>query len=254
MSVEDNRQFMKSMFGKAAMGSSDQSRGVEPPPLEAPYDADAEVVALPQASRDVIVRPDLFECISHRRSRREWTDEPLTIEQISFLLWATQGVTEVLTGGRATLRTVPSGGARHPFETYVAANKVTGLEQKVYRYLPLTHRLLPLFEMDAERREDLTRALLGQQFAAHAPVVFIWSCVPYRGEWRYTLAAHKTMLSSTPATCARTSTWHARQSARAPAPLAPMTRKHSTPSSTSAARTSSPYMPPRLDALCNVRR
>ena len=192
--IEDNRRFMKSMFGKVAAGSSDQSRGVNPPPLEAPYDADAVVVGLPEVSQDAIIRPGLFECIAHRRSRRDWTAEPLTIDQLSFLLWATQGVTEVLTGGRATLRTVPSGGARHPFETYVVANNVAGLEARVYRYLPLTHRLLPLFEMNAERREDLTQALLGQRFAAHAPVVFIWSCLPYRGEWRYTLAAHKTML------------------------------------------------------------
>ena len=193
-SIEDYRRFMKSMFGKVAAGSSDQSRGVEPPPLESPYDAEAETVPLPKVSRDVIVRPDLFDCISHRRSRRDWTDEPLTLDHLSFLLWATQGVTEVLEGGRATLRTVPSGGARHPFETYVVANRVTGLDTRLYRYLPLTHRLLLLFEMNGKRREDLTRALLGQRFAAHAPVVFIWSCVPYRGEWRYTLAAHKTML------------------------------------------------------------
>ncbi|MCX5772408.1 MAG: SagB/ThcOx family dehydrogenase [Candidatus Hydrogenedentes bacterium] len=190
--IEDYRQFMKSMFGK--VGISDQSRGVSPPPIEAPYDHEAEVVLLPEVSRDVIVRPDLFDCISRRRSRRDWTADPLTIDLVSFLLWATQGVSEVLAGGRATLRTVPSGGARHPFETYVVANSVAGLDPRVYRYLPLTHRLLPLFEMNDQRREDLTLALLGQRFAAHAPVLFVWSCIPYRGEWRYTLAAHKTML------------------------------------------------------------
>jgi len=191
-SIEDYRRFMKSMFGK--VGISDQSRGVGPPPLEVPYDADADLVPLPEVSRNAIVRPDIFECISRRRSRRQWTDEPLTLDQVSFLLWATQGVTEVVGGGHATMRIVPSGGARHPFETYLVANNVTGLDDKVYRYLPLTHHLLPLFEMNSRRREDLTRAMLGQQFAALAPVVFIWSCVPYRGEWRYTLAAHKTML------------------------------------------------------------
>lgn len=191
-SNEEYRQFMKSMFGKT--GPSDQSRGVPPPPVELPHDEAAETVALPDPSAGVVVQPDIMDCIAHRRSRRDWTRDPLSVEQVSFLLWATQGVADVIGGGRATLRTAPSGGARHPFETYLAANAVTGLPPRLYRYLPLTHRLLAMFEMDARRREELGRAVFGQRFGAIAPAVFIWSCVPYRGEWRYTLAAHKTML------------------------------------------------------------
>jgi len=34
-------------------------------------------------------------------------------------------------------------------------------------------------------------AALGQDFVAEAAVVFIWTAVPYRMEWRYGLAAHK---------------------------------------------------------------
>jgi len=189
---KDNRQFMKSAFGKA--GPSDQSRGVPHPPVELPYDEAAETVALPDPPGDVVVKPNIVDCIAGRRSRRRWTRDPLSLSQVSFLLWATQGVSEVLGGGRVTLRTVPSAGARHPFETYLAANAVTGLPPRLYRYLPLTHRLLPMFEIDAPRRDELNLAVFGQRFAATAPAVFIWSCVPYRGEWRYTLAAHKTML------------------------------------------------------------
>jgi SagB-type dehydrogenase family enzyme len=36
--------------------------------------------------------------------------------------------------------------------------------------------------------------VLGQTFVGEAPVVFLWSCFPYRGEWRYHVAAHKIML------------------------------------------------------------
>lgn len=192
--TEDNRRFMKSMFGRVPPGSSDQSRGVQHPPIELPRDAEAETVALPEPSRDLIRIPEVFDCIAARRSRRNWKSDPLTLDQVSFLLWAVQGVTQVLGEGRATLRTVPSGGARHPFETYLVVNHVTGLEQNVYRYLPLTHGLLTLADINSVRRGALARAMLGQRFAAEAPVLFIWSCVPYRGEWRYTLAAHKTML------------------------------------------------------------
>ncbi len=93
----------------------------------------------------------------------------------------------------ATLRTVPSAGARHPFETYIVVNRVDGLKSGVYRYLPLTHQLLYIFEGEnlEERLSDLT---LGQKFVGKSAVTFIWSVIPYRGEWRYNIVAHKTMI------------------------------------------------------------
>ncbi|MCP6717514.1 hypothetical protein NL524_29985, partial [Klebsiella pneumoniae] len=66
---------------------------------------------------------------------------PLTPEELAFLLWATQGVRARLNEA-AVLRTVPSAGCRHPFETYLAILSVTGIEPAVYRYLPLDHALV----------------------------------------------------------------------------------------------------------------
>jgi len=37
----------------------------------------------------------------------------------------------------------------------------------------------------------LTEATLGQAFVGRAAVVFIWTTIPYRMEWRYGMAAHK---------------------------------------------------------------
>ena len=117
----------------------------------------------------------------------------MTLDELTFLLWSTQGVKEVIGDGYATMRTVPSAGARHPFETYIVASHVKGILPGIYRYLPLTHQLAFLFA-PPHLQENLSLAVFGQRFVAAAPAVFIWSCLPYRGEWRYTTAAHKVML------------------------------------------------------------
>ena len=87
-------------------------------------------------------------------------------------------------------RTVPSAGNRHALETYLAVQRVNGVEPGFYRYLPLVHQLLHLFDEEQMPRK-LTEATLGQSFVGHSAVVFIWTTIPYRMEWRYGRAAHK---------------------------------------------------------------
>ena len=95
--------------------------------------------------------------------------------------------------GYASRRPVPSAGARHPFETYLAINRVEGLEPGLYRYLPFDQQLL-LLETSHNLLEPLSKAALGQRFVGQSAVVFAWSCIPYRAEWRYMDHAHKNML------------------------------------------------------------
>ncbi len=90
-------------------------------------------------------------------------------------------------------RTVPSAGARNPFETYIIVNNVEGLRKGLYRYLPLNHELLFIYE-DEDISEELNIGTLGQKFVMNTGVMFIWSCIPYRGEWRYGNNSHKPML------------------------------------------------------------
>ena len=105
------------------------------------------------APKDLTVgKMPLIEAINRRKSRRKFTEEPLTLEELSFLLWATQGVREVMGDSLVTRRTVPSGGSRHPFETYLFVNRVSGLEPGLFRYLPLDHKLCFLYA-DAELAE-----------------------------------------------------------------------------------------------------
>jgi SagB-type dehydrogenase family enzyme len=189
--LDQRREFLKDTIRQQYdFSATDQSRGVAPPPLEKPFPADATRVSLPRTDQwPELGRIDLASAIENRQSRREFTGTPLTLAELSFLLWATQGIRQRL--NRATaLRTVPSAGARHALETYLCIFNVEGLKPALYRYLPLEHELLLEFTVP-DARKRLAEATLGQSFVAEAAATFIWTAIPYRMEWRYGLAAHK---------------------------------------------------------------
>ena len=94
--------------------------------------------------------------------------------------------------GTVSLRTVPSAGARHPFETYLLVNRVEGVSPGLYRYLPLEHKLCFLKAGDAPAHA-VHRACL-EQYVLESAVTFVWTVVPYRTEWRYSLLAHRVIL------------------------------------------------------------
>ena len=88
------------------------------------------------------------------------------------------------------MRNVPSAGNRHAFETYIAALNIEGVKKGIYRYLPIEHELV--FEFEEENlSEKISVASMGQFFVGSAPVVFIWTAIPYRMEWRYREASYK---------------------------------------------------------------
>lgn len=189
--AETYREFLKSNRWDEWEGvSTDQRRGVPAPPVEKPCVAGARQVELVAPSDLSVGTLPLIEAIRQRRSCRRFTAEPLSLEELSFLLWATQGVREVVQGGTATRRTVPSAGSRHPFETYLAAHRVTGLEPGLYRYLPVEHRLCFLWA-DPALPQRVIEACRGQRFAGECAATFIWTAIPYRSEWRYSIIAHK---------------------------------------------------------------
>ncbi len=194
-----NRELMKSHFDapKFLEEKSDQDRGVNPPPVESRILPDAVEIALPLYDSVKAIKPGLANCILDRVSRRKYTTGSITLEELSFLLWATQGVKKTINAyknrGTVTFRTVPSAGARHPFETYLAINRVTGVKPGIYRYSALRHSLIFLFQ-ENNIGEKLTTAAAGQSFTGEAPVVFFWACRPYMGEWRYKGESHKAML------------------------------------------------------------
>jgi len=184
---------MKSLFAMPGNVQSDQDLGKPAPPLQKPPEPGHELIGLPNPDPSVLRKSGIHACFADRCSRRQFTPEALALDQLSYLLWATQGVRRVVADGKVTLRTVPSGGARHPFETYLIVNRVINLEPGICRYLPLSHQLVRLTRQTGLPGR-VVAACNGQEFVAESAVVFVWSCVPYRAEWRYHLRSHKTML------------------------------------------------------------
>lgn len=189
--IKKYRVFLKDSVRKVVdFSQTDQSRGIAPPPIEKPYQKEATRINLPRFEHfQNIGRMDIVSAINNRVSRRSYSSKPLSLEELSFLLWATQGIKQELDAGHA-LRTVPSAGCRHALETYLCVLNVQSLEQGIYRYLPLEHQLL--FEFNEEDlKRKIVRAVFGQPYPGDASVTFIWTTVPYRMEWRYGMAAHK---------------------------------------------------------------
>jgi SagB-type dehydrogenase family enzyme len=119
--------------------------------------------------------------MAHRRSVREYCSHPgggLTRAELGQLLWAAQGIT-----GEGGLRTVPSAGALHPLEVYVAAGDVRELSPGIYRYRPDRHGLALVVAGD--QRGELCAAALGQECIAAATVVLGIAAVYTRTTSRY---------------------------------------------------------------------
>ena len=111
----------------------------------------------------------LEQAIARRRSERSFTTHPLTLAQVSQLMWAAQGITEDSVG----LRAAPSAGALYPLDVYLVAGEggVEELAAGVFLYLPHGHALRLLRREDT--RSGLGRACLRQRFIALAPVVLV---------------------------------------------------------------------------------
>ena len=192
--IAAQRNFLKDSLRLAIdFRFTDQRMGVEPPAIQKPARPEQQLIKLPShADRGSLRDTSLHDAISERRSQRRFATASLDLTELAFLLWSTQGMRDELGTGTA-LRTVPSAGCRHPFESYLLVKNVTDLEPGVYRYLPREHALV-LERVDGDLIEKLPPATLGQMFTAAAAVTFVWTCIPYRTEWRYHTAAHRVIL------------------------------------------------------------
>jgi len=132
----------------------------------------------PQVSRENIIdlpqpvlkgKTSLEEAILERRSRREYTKEGLSLEQVSQILWAGQGITDEKTG----FRSAPSAGALYPLDIYLVVGEkgAEGVEAGVHHFIPKEHKIEKL--LNGDLRQALMKACLGQTFIAQAPVVLV---------------------------------------------------------------------------------
>ncbi len=124
-------------------------------------------VILPKPSFDGKISVE--KAIKERRTVRDFREKGLSLNHLSQLVWAGQGITDTLGKKRAA----PSGGALYPLDIYVliGENSVEKVEGGVYRYLPSEHSLLTVEKGD--RRREIASASLSQMWMAKAPVIFI---------------------------------------------------------------------------------
>lgn len=129
----------------------------------------------------------LAEALRARRSVRDYIPKPISLQELSYLLWASDGVSGEYHG--YLFRTAPSAGALYPVETYLVANRVDELESGVYHYDVRDHAL------DTVRignlAFDIADAALGQRMCADAAVVFVWTAVFDRCKWKYGQRAYR---------------------------------------------------------------
>ncbi len=164
---------------------SDQMKGIPKPELAKVMQG--EVIKLPNPQTIQVQHNDFRAILENRKSIREFSQVAITKDELSYLLWLTQGVKEVKESAKnsVTFRTVPSAGARHPFETYLYINRVEGIKPGLYFYNALKHNLV-LLDSNPETLEKLWIACQRQNMVKTASVNFIWSAIPNRTVWRYT--------------------------------------------------------------------
>ena len=132
-------------------------------------------------------KADLAEVIKNRKSERDFSDKTIKETELSFLLWASTGISRKEHG--YDFRTAPSAGALYPVETYLVINNVDAVEKGVYHYAVHSHSLEELKSGDF--RQDAADAALEQGMCAEAAVVFIWTAVFRRSKWKYGQRAYR---------------------------------------------------------------
>ncbi len=165
----------------------------------------APVFSLPAPSsiKDAEPALDLWTCVSRRRSVRSFAALPLTLAELSRLLWASAGITTsfVTAHGQDFYRAAPTAGALYPIETYVVVNRVEGLEPGLYHYRVTGVDILerPIAEgshsleqlQSGDLRTQIAAAAMDQAMCGKAAVVFLWTAVFARSEWKYRERAYR---------------------------------------------------------------
>jgi len=186
--IDKGRQFMKSNWPQGAMEGTDQIKGIPMPPFENEWDEDA-LIALPNPKSANLKKRGIMQVFEERITRRKLGAGPISLTDLSFLLWASAGMREILAG--RIFRTVPSAGSRHPFESIFYADKVYGLKPGLYRYIAQKNAVVPV-SLTSGLKDGLAKHMKNQWFGC--AVAIFWVFNAYRCEWRYIHHSHKVSL------------------------------------------------------------
>jgi len=169
--------------------------------------SDLETVNLPSPQFDG--ETSVEKALNERRSARSFLTEPLTLKQISQILWAAQGITKkVDTPSKYWLekyeyqggyRTAPSAGALFPIDIYIVVVSVQDLSPGVYKYIPKNHSLKKV--VDGSIISDVYETALKQDAIKEAPASLIISSVLERTEAKYGKRAERYVYIEVGAVC-----------------------------------------------------
>jgi SagB-type dehydrogenase family enzyme len=154
-------------------------------PAKPPKPPSLGIISLPGPQIDN--GPSLWKALRKRRSIRDYIREPISRSELSTLLWATQGITEIAPS--PWFRTAPSAGALHPIDTYLMVNRVEELEPGIY-FLHIADFSLEL-KKQGDFSAQIAEAALDQVVVRTAAVVFIWVAVIYRSSQKYRQRAYR---------------------------------------------------------------
>ncbi len=129
----------------------------------------------------------LHDALRNRRSIRDFTKVPVSSQSLSYLLWASTGVSRKEQGYE--FRTAPSAGALYPIETYLCISNIQAVPAGIYHYNVKGHYLELLKQGD--HATDVARAALDQEMCRAAAVVFIWTATFQRSKWKYGQRAYR---------------------------------------------------------------
>ncbi len=163
---------------------SDQSKGIkQPPAIKEIIGNSINLIPLENLS---IPEKNCAEVIQQRKSIRDYKGDPISLNDLSWLLYATQSVKKhhLTEKVEVTFRNVPSAGARHPFETYLFINHVQDIEKGLYHFNAKNNSIV-LISSEPELFEKLSIAAFEQSMIKASAVTFIWTALPYRMKWRY---------------------------------------------------------------------
>ncbi len=155
----------------------------QPAPFKTYPDAPTVILPKPNTSGGA----PLWDIIAKRRSHRMFKPEPLSLEEVSQLLWAGQGITYKTQG--FGFRAAPSAGALYPTETYFLGANVGGLSPGLYHYNLRKHEVEMLKE--GPLAPELGAAALDQNMVTEAPLTIIWTAVVERSAWKYLQRAYR---------------------------------------------------------------
>ncbi len=159
-------------------------KGKKQPPIYKSYPGHLKV-KLPKASGS---EAPLFKTLRSRRSTRDLSGKPITLRQLSRILyhtWGKMSTYQTREFGQLLHKTCPSAGARHPIEAYAVVNNVTGLQRGIYHYSVKDHSLELIRPGDF--REKCVAFSAGQAWTKNASVYFIMTAVVARTAWKYRL-------------------------------------------------------------------